>query len=437
MRSFTTLVIAAVIVGMGGLAYAELQNVEIDGSLRIRGNYYNMDKATTLGDTSFIEQRTRLGVKADFTDDVSVYMELDSYDNWGEDFRSQAYLTGVDARAASGDDVEFYQAYVNVAEMWGTPLNLRVGRQELSFGSQWLIGVNDTSSVFSGLSFDGVLLTYETDMLRVHALATKLAENFGDFGDDDIDLYGIYGTYTGLEEIEIDLYWLFVRDDVPTLGTGTDLHTVGLRGAGTVGAFDFELEVARQFGEIDDVRTGWCSRDDIDFEGWGINGELGYTFEMSWSPRVYLGFAWLEGPDDDDDELGFNRLWSNWEYSEFLANTDMSNVFVYRLGVGVMPSENIELAFAAAYFQQDETDDCRFLWWGDDEDDEVGWELGLYGDYQYSEDLVFRAGWAHFFALDGIEDFDGADVILNGLGDFAGDDDDDYDYLFLETEISF
>ncbi len=436
MRSFTSLVIAAVIVGMGGLAYADLQNVEIDGKLRIRGNYFNMDDAVTLGDTSFVEQRTRLGVKADFTDGVSVYMELDSYDNWGEDFRSQAYLTGVDARAASGDDVEFYQAYVNVAEMWGTPLNLRVGRMELSAGSEWLVGVNDTSALFTGLSWDGIMLTYQTDMLRVSAAALKGCETFGDFGEDDCDFYVLYGSYTGLEEIEIDAYWMFVRGDISPLGTETDLHTVGLRGAGIVGAFDFELEVAKQFGEIEDGRARLCGSDDLDYEGWGINAELGYTFEMNWSPRVYLGFAWLEGPDDDD-ELGFNRLASNWEYSEILANTDMSNVFVYRLGVGVMPSENIELALAAAYFQQDETDEWNFLWWSDDEDDAVGWELGLYGDYQYSEDLVFRAGWAHFFALDGIEDFGGADILLNGFGDFLGDDDDDYDYLFLETEISF
>ncbi|HOJ69239.1 MAG TPA: hypothetical protein PLH06_10620, partial [Candidatus Hydrogenedentes bacterium] len=47
-------------------AYAELQNVEVGGSLRIRGNYYNLD---SLGDLSYIEQRTRLSVKADLTDE--------------------------------------------------------------------------------------------------------------------------------------------------------------------------------------------------------------------------------------------------------------------------------------------------------------------------------------------------------------------------------
>jgi len=61
---FKTLLIAALIVSLGGMAFAELQNVELGGSIRIRGNYFNMD---SLRDSSYVEQRTRLNVKADST----------------------------------------------------------------------------------------------------------------------------------------------------------------------------------------------------------------------------------------------------------------------------------------------------------------------------------------------------------------------------------
>lgn len=60
------------------------------------------DKTNSL---TLIEQRTRLNVKADFTNQVAAFIELESYDFWGEDFRSN-YITGVDARATTGDDVE-------------------------------------------------------------------------------------------------------------------------------------------------------------------------------------------------------------------------------------------------------------------------------------------------------------------------------------------
>ncbi len=444
MRWFSIFVVAAL---LSGVAVAELQNVEVNGKLRIRGNVYESDEDTM--DASWVEQRTRLGVKADFTDAVQAVIELDSYDIWGEDFRSAAYLTGVDGRAASVDDVEMYQAYVKASEMYGTPLSLTIGRQELALGSQWLWGVNANSSAgFTGLSWDGVKLAYESDVLTVSAVWAKMAETFGEFTQNDIDLYMVYGSYTGLEDIVIDAYASYIEDDVPTLGDGTDLFTVGLRGAGKIGAFDFESEVAYQFGDIEDVVKRLIREDDdLDYDAFGVNLEGGYTLEVAWSPRIFAGFTWFEGNDDDndgwwfgdnDDELSFNRLFSNVEYSEFIDDTSapLSNVFIYRLGVSAAPTENVCLKLVGAYFDvDDEADNRDWLWWGDDEDGDLGWELGLYADYKYTEDLIFRAGYAHFFAQDGMDD---ANVVaFNGLLPLVDDEDNDFDYLFLETEIAF
>jgi len=404
------LIIAVALVLVGTMAYAELQNVEVGGKIRIRANWLDYDDA---GETSFIEQRTRLNVKADFTDEVTAFIELDSYDIWGEDFRSQNYITGVDARQASVNDVEVYQAYIEAREMWGTPLRARVGRQELTLGSGWLVGTNDKRYNFTGLSFDALRLSYVTDMVSVDAIAAKLAESMGDFAEDDIDLYAIYGSYTGLEDVVIDAYWMYVRDDATALES--DLHTLGLRGAGKVGAFDFEAEAAYQLGDASD--TGWWIFGvDRDYNAWGVNLEAGYTFDISWQPRVYAGFAYLKGPDydykwfaKDELDLPFNRLFSNWEYSDFLDQTQLTNVFVYRLGLGVQPTEAVKLALEGQYYMLDED-------WGDD--DELGWEIQLTGAYNYSEDLVIRAGYSHFFG----------DEIL---------DEQDFNYLFAETEISF
>jgi hypothetical protein len=235
------------------------------------GSAYSWDDSED--DLSIVEMRTRLHVKADFTDSVSAFIELDSYDYWGEDFRSN-YITGIDGRAASGDDVEIFQAYIDARELWGTPLSLRVGRQELAFGSQWLIGPRDNSFLFTGASFDAVRLTYALDELSIDAFASKLAERFGDFGDDDTDLYGIYASYTGFSNLVLDAYWLYLRDDVDIEDVRggpltelierwwgvddydtTQLHTVGLRAAGRVGQFDFDAEAAYQFGKADMIGT--------------------------------------------------------------------------------------------------------------------------------------------------------------------------------------
>lgn len=439
MINKTVLAVLAMAV-IASVGYAELQNVEVGGSIRIRGNYYDMD---SLGDSSWIEQRTRLNVKADFTSDVSAFIEFDYYNNWGEDFRS-LYLTGADFRGSGGNDVDLYQGYIEAANMWGTPLSMRVGRQELSFGTEWLVGVNDAAALFTGLSFDALRLTYAIDTLTIDAVAAKLVETMSDFGDDDTDFYAIYASYLGIEDVTLDAYWMFLRDDGVALGDDVDVHTVGLRGAGVIGAFDFDVEAAYQFGDVDG-RPSACplgfGEADVNYDAFAVNSELGYTFDMAWTPRVFARFAWFEGGDDDDSlcsndrDLPFNRLFSNWEYTEFWANTDESNLFYYALGVGVAPTECLTLSLVCAYFEVDEeAPETGWWFWRNDVEDELGIELGLYADYQYSEDLVFRAGYAHFFGDEGLED---NNFVLNGLAPLGGDEDDDYDYLFIETELCF
>ena len=221
MRKVALAMLAVAVVAVP--AMAELQNVQVGGEIRIRANYYSNIAADGTGakiiwpnfflprraigtgagngvgivggilfdddstnSLDFVEQRTRLAVRADFTNEVSAFIELDSYDIWGQDFRSN-YVTGFDTAAASVDDVEVYQAYIQAENMWGFPLRMRIGRQEMSLGSEWLVGTNDASSFFQGLSFDGLRLDYATDMFSITAFHSILAEG-GSFGEEDDDV---------------------------------------------------------------------------------------------------------------------------------------------------------------------------------------------------------------------------------------------------------
>jgi hypothetical protein len=248
----------------------------------------------------------------------------------------------------------------------------------------------------------------------------------------------------------------------------TNLHTIGLRGAGTIGAFDFEAEAAYQLGDADQVgflfRPLTYGDNDAEFDNWAANLEVGYTFDMAWTPRVYLGGAYFSGEDNRDisfidwinpfytpeASVSFNRLFSDWEYTEFLANTDMSNMWVGRGGVSAAPTENLELLLAVSYFQTNEAFEAplffnlgryrvplfpAFPFITEENDDELGWEVGLYATYAYSEDLTFEAGYAHFFASDGVTD--GQFSVLNGLGFTGGSSDDDLDWFYIETSLAF
>jgi hypothetical protein len=426
MRSLNTLLIAALVVSMGTMAFADLQEVTISGSERIRANSYDDDSFNQ----NLVEHRTRIGINADFSDDVRVFVEFDDYSVFGSDFRDSPWTN--DSNNGGAGDISLYQSYIEVNGLWDTALNARLGRQEVELGSEWLVGNNDASSGFTGLSFDGLRLDYGADNFTVTGLWLKLAETgAGDWGDGDTDLYALYGSYAGIEDITIDAYWMMVSADgvgasflQGGVGVGdVDLHTIGARAGGNVGNFDFEAELAFQFG---DAAT---AAGDVDFDGIGFNGELGYTFDANYDPRIYIGFAFLEGPDGGDS--GFNRLFSNWEYSEFLGNSDLSNLSVLRGGLSASPREDLSLGLDLGYFIVDED--------APGSDSSLGFETNLHAEYQYSEDLVFRAGWAHFFTGDGVEDGNAVNGSAVGAGAavVGSGSDEDFDYLYFETEISF
>ena len=231
-----TLVLTLAILVVAVPAIAELQNVEVGGSIRLRYSYYSPEAAgpsfVDAGNSlSFTEQRTTISLKADFTNDVSAFIELDSYDIYGEDFRS-AFVTGFDGRASSTDDVEVYQAYIETSDMWGYPVSFRFGRQEIMLGSEWLIGNNDTASFFRGLSFDGVSAVYSHDEFSITALFAKLADVSPAEEDGDTDLWSVYLSYTGIEDITLDAYWIFVDSGAAphkvTPGVGGSLLNLGL-----------------------------------------------------------------------------------------------------------------------------------------------------------------------------------------------------------------
>lgn len=515
-------------------AHGEMQNVEVGGEIQVRGRYYRnwnqprtplfVTGATVPGrafgpfaltsmidldskgnDLSFVEQRTVINVKADFTDDVSAFIEIESFDIWGEDFRS-AYLTGADARATHGivaaptgpdSDLEIYQAYIDVNEMYGSAVRLRMGRQELKMGKAWLVG----HRIFPtrGLSHDGIRVTYSTDVVEVDAWWTKLLETSPAEEDGDIDFYGVYATYKGLDAIKISGYWLFIRDSAPivpdtTLGLvgewveqqlglddygSTTLHTFGIRAFGGLSGFDYDLEVAYQTGEMDALgalykrgvgpRTlGIYGDTEADVDHWAADLEVGYSFDISWRPRVFVGGAYFDSEDNSELTFrewlnpftrpevssSFNRIFSSTPYSTAIdlvgGSNAISNFNQIRGGVVAHPTDSITTGLKLAYFWATETANLpvhfrvgtvripysislSFL--TEESDDDLGATAHLWLKYNYSEDLWITFGWEGFFPGEGAED--GNFILKNGQDLLSGTDDEEVDYFYFHTGIKF
>jgi len=549
MRKSVVLVIAVLTLATAVPAFADLQNVIVGGSVRIRGNYwtgaFNADspfarnplfqptnfpwritplntfrpagnalagvrspavpgRAAVTSPVSFnkdfsnglkfVEQLTKINVKADFTDQVAAFVEFDTYDVWGDNFRSN-YVTGVDARG--GTNVNLRQAYIEANDLAGVAgLRARVGRQDIKLGSGWLVGTNEAGSFYRGLSFDAVRLTYATDQFSVDAIGAVLAKNLLE-EDGDTDMYAVYASYLGIENITLDAYWIMVRDaralkvtnggwlgeavenwlDVDNYNV-TELHTVGLRGAGTYGALDFEAEVAYQFGTEDSVNRTFAGLGlaspygptETSAANLAANLQVGYTFDMDLKPRVFAGGAYFGGEDNRDlnfwqwtgamacpfwhakSSLSFNRLFSDWQYSNFVdaVNQDCSNLWLAYVGASIMPIEKLTVQISGAHVEALNGYESPWSFWllgrriipfpmlsflTTKDSADMCWDASIKATYNYSADLSVEAGYSRMFVDKGAKD--GNFVLNNGLTFVGGSSDNDCDYYYVETKLSF
>jgi hypothetical protein len=514
-RHIATSIIALAVCGS---ALAELQNVSVGGQIRIRARYWDnvyLDgtRETRIPDfflpgrpigpfgaasrysyddegrdRAWVEQNTRLKFSADFTNYVNGVIEVDDFEIWGRgDFRSD-YLTGVDSRSNSSDDVEILQSYIETNETGGFPLRLRIGRQQLKLGSGWLVGENQASLE---LSFDGVRATYTGEGFAIDGWVTKLAESGASEDDGDVDFYGLNATYTGLEGHEFLAYWLFIRDARSLNDTNfaapiewledafslddydsTNLHTVGLRASGAFAQFDYTGEIAYQFGEADSIGALFApvnqlyGDDGATFDNWGGDLEIGYTFEnIAWTPRIYLGGVYFSGEDNRDlsflewlnpfdqpnASVSFNRLFSSKRYYEFFDEArNGTNFHQIRAGASANPTESITISTEVAKLGANDTFDSplaidagRFripvapalAFLTEESGDDIGIVAGIEILYQYSPNLTFKLSWDHLFTSDDIDE--GNFLFANGLEFLGGSDDDDLNYVEFETRLRF
>lgn len=498
-------------------ALAELQQVEVGGELRIRGRYYinvfaprgeripsgalgwrplGPRAATSIfkwddrgPDWSRYETSVLLNVKADFSDSVTTFLELYDFHIWGEDFRSN-YLTGADARAVTTEDAEINQAYIEMRDLFGAPLKLRVGRQNLKFGKGWLVTDMLTPSQY--LSFDALRLTWNPSSdLVVDAFAAKLTDLFATEQDGDTDFYGVYGTYTGWAPLTMSAYYYFLRDashieDTRLTPIGewfeevrglddygaTRLHTVGTHLFGKSGGFDYELELAYQFGDANHLGVGFkplgglYGDQDAKYGNWGLEATLGYTFsEVKWAPRPYVMGVYFQGHDNRDITFGewlnpfyspqastsFNRLFSDKNYLPIINDNGwMSNFAQVQLGVEVQPTEKVRVHLHVAKDWVVAPFNPPVSWkvgdrhipiapvlsfWTEKGSDDLGWEVASWVRYQYSADLWFLLYGSYLWSGEGLTR--GAYSQFNGTELTGGTSDSNAAYFFWMAVLRF
>lgn len=213
-------------------AFAAVQNVKVSGDITASAVSRNNFDLNTAGGTPHagiqladdkqndLLSIARVRVDADLTDNVSTTVRLLNERNWNGE--SSTNLTGNNANIglstatsnATAKDIEIDLAYVTLKEFLYSPLTLMVGRQELHFGSDWIVGDPDTNGIAlnsdlaegdlsARKSFDAIRARLDYNPLVLDLVYAKVAENNTNL-NDDTTLTGANASYELSEETMLE-----------------------------------------------------------------------------------------------------------------------------------------------------------------------------------------------------------------------------------------
>ena len=132
---------------------------------RLRYRHYEGHDFTEGGVTDTLRHRARVGLEASWAGRVGVKVEVQDVRTFGEETSPSADY------AADGFDV--HQAYASVLPV--PELELRIGRQEIAFENERLIGRGNFSE--PGRSFDAVRLVCSALRMKLDAFYSKVRES--------------------------------------------------------------------------------------------------------------------------------------------------------------------------------------------------------------------------------------------------------------------
>lgn len=297
------------------------------------------------------------------------------------------------------------QVFVDIGSA-KTPLTARVGRQELAFGDQRLIGPGNWTN--AGRTFDGARATLQSKVAHVDLFAVSLVRIL----DGEFDKSGngnrLVGAYVNSPRIvpfgTVEPYVFWRRDVNQPAETGVFglLHqvTTGARLVGKMPArIDYNIEMDLQRGSLgpDSVR-GWAGH-------WQLRGSL----PLAWTPHVTGEYNYASGDANPSDGIRgtFDQLYGTGHDKYGLADqVGWRNIHHVRAGVDLTPGRATPILVNYHGYWLAEARDALYAASGaavarvisGASNRRVGQELDIQIAHPVAEQLSLAAGYAHLFA---------------------------------------
>ncbi len=286
-----------------------------------------------------------------------------------------------------------------------TPVAVRVGRQELVFGEQRLVG--HVSWLNAARTFDGAKVTFRTPAFSVDAFGAsvvRIMDGAFDRSGNGNRFAGAYAATTKLIPLgSVEPYGFWRRDvnlrtEAATFGD-LEQTTVGVRMAGRMpGRLDYGIEMAMQRGSL--------GTDDV--EAWAGHWQLRETLPGAAAVRLTGEYNYASGDEDPTDGIRgtFDQLYPTPHDKYGLADQiGWKNIHHARAGVEFTPVKGLPITTNYHSWWLAETRDglytagsavlARVI--SGAASRHVGQEIDVQVTRALTPQLLLAAGYAHIF----------------------------------------
>lgn len=339
----------------------------------------------------------------------------------------------------SDGPVDLHQAFFTLGNHKEFPLSLKLGRQELNYGDERLIGGFAWNNI--GRVFDAAKVRWQNGWFGVDAFTGRIVVP----DDNNFNTVNDYEWFSGLyfNTRKIPKNWTEFYVLARNVGTGAatlkapnvtpapfntsarDIYTVGLRlrsATNELGNFDYTVEAAGQLGNWKRPGTGVRANERDDHEAFAAAVNVGYTLpDFFGTPRFAIEYAYASGDSDPNDGTHgtFDNLYpTNHKFYGYMDLVPWQNVHDVRAIFSMKPVPRLSTAIEAHALWLADTGD-RFYnvagiarqapgaagatgsgrGYGTNPgyDGFLGYELDVIAGYALTKFATIEAGYAHFF----------------------------------------
>ncbi len=350
-------------------------------------------------DDSYMLTRLRLNMELKPTSWLKFYFQ-------GQD----AHIVGASQTSSlpplQQDAMDLRLAYLELGDLKKGAFQLRVGRQELAFGEERLVG--PANWLNTPRSFDGAMGSIRATGFRLDAFAASVVKiHDGQFNENTPGNY-IYGFYSGFSKLipraTLEPYFFWRRQSGLITETkrpgAADFGTLGLRWAGKLARnTDYDLDMARQAGSL--------GTDTI--AAWAGHWRAGYTIaRVGFKPRFVAEYNYASGDHNGSDGRRgtFDQLFpSGHDLYGLTDQVGWKNIHHVRAGIEAKPAAKWMLSTKESLYWLADPHDALYNAAsiavakspGGTAGRYVGQELDFTASYKFNPRTAFSGGFGHLF----------------------------------------